>query len=529
MRKITAMTHFAFKPAFFFLILVLVLSACGGQSVSRPVVKLQVGEQLYEENIYQYCWPETSDNLVCDVDNVAYVQPLNKAHVGKDDLVKFVIEGAPAEPASFTATVLGGFDEMQDLKASDGVFDAALQDGLYRVRVDVEYADVEGQAAFVSYVFGLDIAGVVVLPPTPTPTNTPTVTPTPSPTPSSTPTHTPTNTPTPTNTHTPTPTTPASTDTPAPTDTPTVVTAEPSAEAGAPTAESDTSALGTAVTMTVGDLGEVTLRGTVMGLTADGEEVPLEGASVRYSHTSMARPEWASDGLTATDADGVFVFAPMMLHDTDQVTVQVEAEGYQPQTISQGGVEVYQSNGRFEFVLEPAETAASMTETPTAMPTVPPPTLAPTLTPPPTVAPAMLPPSATPTATFAETGMGTIPALTLSFAGRTYQPVGYEFCTRTPSGEQVCVKRPYEGVSEERIALLRGAAAQLYIDGPRPNEVSIEYLSDDGVPTGQPEVRTGDNVLLLTITPEAGSYIMTVHVVWPENEATYFLRVMVSD
>ncbi len=516
MRKFTSMTHLAFKPAFFLFILVLVLSACGGQaSVARPVVKLQVGDQLYEENIYQYCWPEAADNLVCDVDNVAYVQPLNKAHVGKEDTVKFVIEGAPSEPASFTATVLGGFDEVQDLKASDGVFDPALQDGLYRVRVDVEYADVEGQAAFVSYVFGLDIAGVVVLPPTPTPTNTPTVTPTPSPTPSATPTHTPTQTPTPTNTHTPTPSpVPTDTDTPAPTASPTVATSAPAAEGG--------EATGAPVTLAVGDLGEITLRGTVMGLNAAGQEVPIEGATVTYSHTSMARPEWADAGGTTTDADGAFVFAPMMLHDTDQVIVRAEAEGYQPQTIQRGGVDLYQSDGRLEFVLRSAEVGATP---PTETPMFAPPTLAPTLTP---LQPT-LPPSLTPTATFAETGMGTIPTLTLSFAGRVYQPVGYEFCTRTPSGEQVCVKRPYEGVSEERIALLRGTAAQLYIDGPRPDEVRIEYLSDDGVPTGQPEVRTGDNVLLLTITPEAGSYIMTVHVVWPENEATYFLRVKVTD
>ena len=521
MKKLTSMIYVVFQPAFFLFILVLILSACGGQaSVARPVVKLQVGDRLYEENIYQYCWPEASDNLVCDVDNVAYVQPLNKAHVGKEDTVKFVIEGAPSEPATFTATVLGGFDEVQDLKASGGVFDAALQDGLYRVRVDVEYPDVEGQPAFVSYVFGLDIAGVVVLPPTPTPTNTPTVTPTPSATPTFTPTLTSTATATPTETNTPTQTpTNTPTDTPEPTDTPTVATVPAATETVAPVAESTT--VEAPVTMSVGDLGEITLRGTVMGVNADGEEIPLAGATVRYSHASMARPEWAGEGMTVTDDTGAFVFAPMMLHDTDSVVVQAEAQGYQPETIRRGGIEVYQSGGRFAFVLRPAAEAVT---TPTEMPTLPPPTLAPTLTP---LPPSPIPPSAVPTASGEV--MSTIPTLTLSFAGRTYQPVGYEFCTRTPSGEQVCVKRPYENVSEERIPLFRGTAAQLYLDGPRPSEVRIEYLSDDGVPTGQPEVRTGDNVILLTITPEAGSYIMAVHVIWPENEATYYLRVSVSD
>ncbi len=517
MKTLTSMTHLTFKSAFFLFIFALILSACGGQtSPARPVVKLQVRDQLYEENIYQYCWPEAPDNLVCEVDNVAYVQPLNKAHVGKGDSVQFVIEGAPAEPTSFTATVLGGFDEVQDLKASGGAFDPALQDGLYRVRVDVEYADVEGQPAFVSYVFGLDIAGVVVLPPTPTPTNTPTSTPTPSPTlsptPSPSPTHTSTATSSPTATNTPTPQ-PSPTHTASPTATPPPLTAE-------------VSAVGTSVTMAVGDLGEVTLRGTVHGLGADGAQVPLEGATVSYSHTSTARPEWASTGMTTTDAAGAFTFAPMMLHDTDQVVVRAEAPGFQPQTLQLGGVEVYQSNGRLAIVLQPAAAQTSTQAPPTAAPTGPLPTRAPTLTPqPPTNTPTTLPP----TTPLAEVGVEGVPALTLSFAGRTYQPLGYEFCTRAPSGEQVCVKRPYEGGAEERVALLRGAAAQLHIDGPRPNEVHITYLSDDGVPTGQPEVRSGDNVLLLTVTPEPGSYIMSVRVVWAENEATYFLRVTVSD
>ena len=44
-----------------------------------------------------------------------------------------------------------------------------VEDNVYRVQVDVEYAEVEGQAAFISYVFGLNVAGVIVMPPTPTP------------------------------------------------------------------------------------------------------------------------------------------------------------------------------------------------------------------------------------------------------------------------------------------------------------------------------------------------------------------------
>jgi len=59
--------------------------------------------------------------------------------------------------------------------------------------------------------------------------------------------------------------------------------------------------------------------------------------------------------------------------------------------------------------------------------------------------------------------------------------------------------------------------------------VRIEYLTDTGIPTGQPENRPGDNMILFIVTPEPGSYIMAVQVVWSGYEATYFFRVSVSD
>ena len=59
-------------------ILILSLSACGGGSdvVKRPVVRLQVGDQTYAENVYSYCWPEAADNIACDVDETSLIQPI---------------------------------------------------------------------------------------------------------------------------------------------------------------------------------------------------------------------------------------------------------------------------------------------------------------------------------------------------------------------------------------------------------------------------------------------------------------------
>jgi hypothetical protein len=145
-------------------------------------------------------------------------------------------------------------------------------------------------------------------------------------------------------------------------------------------------------------------------------------------------------------------------------------------------------------------------------------------TPPATLAPTVPPP---PAAT--ATPLPSAPALTLRFAGRDYTPVGYQFCQRAASGERVCVELPVAEPSQGRISLLRGSAAQIAIDGPRPSEVRIEYLTDDGIPTGQPETRAGDNTVLFTITPEPGTYILSIRVTWATDDVTYFFRVSVSD
>ncbi|MEL7674639.1 MAG: hypothetical protein AAGU78_12940, partial [Chloroflexota bacterium] len=79
-----------------------------------------------------------------------------------------------------------------------------------------------------------------------------------------------------------------------------------------------------------------------------------------------------------------------------------------------------------------------------------------------------------------------------------------------------------------RLALMRGAAAQLLIAGGRPSSVHIEYLTDTGVKTGQPEDRPGDNTILFTVLPEPGPYILAVTVTWDAQQVTYYFRVAVS-
>lgn len=501
---------------FLFLILlgalILALSACGdegSEAAARPVVRLQVNNQTYEENVYSYCWPESADDLECDIDAVALVQPLRNVPVSAGDSVQFVLDSGAGTPARFTATLLG-FDDVRDLgTGSVAAYPIELEDDLYRVRVDAEYDDVQGQPAYVSYVFGLAVAGVVV--PTPTPTVPPTETPLPTPTPA------PTLTPEPTATSAPPPT-----ETPLPeatevetalegaqpaeatAESETAPTAETAAEGeaeqpteAAPTETAEPAFTAPAATpepVPTGDLGELLLVGTVR-VTDTGTTLPVVGATVRYEHNSLALPERSSDGSTLTGLQGQFNIGPLVLHDTDTVTVSAFAPGYEIQAHELTGLEVWQAGGLIEFVLVPVPSAREGDSA--ARPVTP--------------------------------STSAVPPLALVVAGRLHVPVGLQYCEQAAGGERTCTELPAPEGSTERLGLLRGSAAQLRIGGGRPTSVRVEYLTDTGIPTGQPENRPGDNVVLFIISPEPGSYIMAVRVTWTGYEATYFFRVSISD
>jgi hypothetical protein len=585
---------------------VAVISACGGDDsdvVQRPVVRLQVGGQVYEEAPFSYCWPDAPDDLACDYNAVLGIQPANIARVTAGDEIRFIIDGEDAgTPSHFTATLLG-YDEVADLGSGpESVYEMELPDDNYRVRVDIEYDDIEGYASHVSYVFGLEFAGVVVIVPTPTPTATFT----PTSTPTSTATATPTNTPTPTDTPSPTPVGPPVVEALAEG---TNVRAEPDVESGrlgvmvmgetyavigkssgwyqiqfpdspsgngwvleqlvefsgemAAVPELDLASIPTldpatvvaqetAVAMALagpvatdtpgamtasdtpqpvatytlipsgpsaaetptppvaipGDLGERTITGNVR-MSQAGALVGVAGVEVQYAHSSIVYPDRASQGTTFTDANGRYAFdTPIILHDTHQVQVRIASPQYEPLSIQRTGLATYNSAAVFDFVLtpasQPAATAASSAQL---------------LTNTPGPATGMVTPS----------GAESAPVLRLNLGGRSYRPVGYRFCERIQSGERLCIELPVADGELDRITLPRGSDAQLVIDGMRPIEIRIEYLTDNGIATGQPETRAGDNILLFTVTPQPGSYILAVRVTWQENDATYFFRVVVVD
>jgi hypothetical protein len=478
--------------------LALALSACGGEepdTVARPVVRLQVNDQLFEENTYSYCWPESADNLECDLDAVALVQPLRNVPVGEGDAVQFVLDGGAGAPSRFTATLLG-FDDVRDLGTGTvAEYPIALEDNLYRVRVDAEYDDVEGHPAYVSYVFGLAVAGVVA--PTPTPMPLPTETPLPTPTLAPTLTPQPTSTPLPSPTAEPTPAPePTATPTPSPEAAEDEEPPEPEGETAAETAvaPAETPAPEPAAAEGVGAL---LLVGTVR-VSDRGVTLPVVGATVYYVHESTIAPEETVSGATLTGGQGQFNIGPLTLRETDSLTIKAFAPGYETQVLELTGDETWASGGVIEFVLVPAPSPAREAGV------------------------ALLP-------GIGAAAPGPVPLLNLIVAGRAHIPVGLRFCQQPADGAPSCVELPAPDSPTERLSLLRGSTAQLRIGGGRPSSVRIEYLTDTGIPTGQPENRPGDNMILFIVTPEPGSYIMAVQVVWSGYEATYFFRVSVSD
>lgn len=76
----------------------------------------------------------------------------------------------------------------------------------------------------------------------------------------------------------------------------------------------------------VGDLGWGSVYGRITnGATND----PIDGATVRCEHFSYTSP-YLCNGITTTNSDGIYAFTTVFFHDTDRITLIVEAPGYIP-------------------------------------------------------------------------------------------------------------------------------------------------------------------------------------------------------
>lgn len=501
-------------------IIALMLTACGGGDATvdqGPVIKLVVGDQTYEAKPYFYCWPQSADDTQCDLNEAIKHQPEQIAQVNATDEVRFVIDGESQAPTSFVAHLLDGSQAVQNLgTGQEAVYNAAYEDGLYRVQIDVEYADIDGQPANVSYVYGLQISGkVVVVVPTATPTALPTAIPTATTTPTVTPTTTPTSTPE-----------------------PTVIPT--SANPALAEARSEHTALFAGPGDDTGRIGIIEPGDPYAVVGRSGDWVQLEYAGSPNNLAWVLRDDIETKGNLDSVVEVNPAEVPTMAANVlnPQLTAVAMAQEQQsaattpPEMTAPPEVTTQESTALPVATTTPQAAAAlpivtataiaTATATPFTIATAQPTEAAASATPIPPVVTAVV------QQTLPKPLPEEVPAMALVVGGRVYSPLGYRYCQRAASGERACIELPTDAANTQRFTLFRGDAAQLQIIGERPNEVRIEYLTDTGIATGQPETRAGDNLVLFVISPEAGSYIMSVRFTWPSKEATYFFRVAIS-
>ncbi len=148
-------------------VLALGISACGEREAridTGPQVRLKVGDATYAEPVYSYCWPQTDENVACDVNLAARAQPARLAPVAPGEPISFDVGETEQDPQAITVTLLDGPGGQTHLAASStgATFTSPTEPGQYRVQIDVQYAEVSGSEAYVSYVFGLDVQAVAV-------------------------------------------------------------------------------------------------------------------------------------------------------------------------------------------------------------------------------------------------------------------------------------------------------------------------------------------------------------------------------
>ncbi len=74
-----------------------------------------------------------------------------------------------------------------------------------------------------------------------------------------------------------------------------------------------------------GDLGP----GSVHGKLTDAlSGLPIQNASIQCQHHSYTSPQ-PCQGTTTSDENGEFAFEPVFFHDTDQIILTIQADGYQ--------------------------------------------------------------------------------------------------------------------------------------------------------------------------------------------------------
>ncbi len=475
---------------FALLLFTLILTACGGGEdftpPDQPNLSLQAGEQSDGGLRTVACWPKGEKNVSCEFTNdTASPSTALTVQGGQAVIVAIANPEGVALPnqvviASRETDAAGApLFTMQIDPAQTTEFVLALPNGRYLLDVTAYYADIEGSSATVSNVFAVDVGQAVAVNPTPEATDAATLEATPEVTDVATEAATPE----------------ATEATPEATEEATVE-ATPEATEATPEATEETGTSGGSETETPAATEE-----TVEPTAEATEPVATAEAATPEATESVTTPE-PTEAVTTPEATELVTETPVT--PTAPVATTPAAT---------------------EEAAAPTETPTEVaTEAPTATPTeevtevAAPPTNTATPTPSPT----------TPVAPTATLAVDAPPAVALRVSGRNYQPVGYDYCRPNASNELECVKQPFTSTGTTTIRAARNAAANIRIDGSRPTSIEINYLSRDTLQPIASETRVGDNVVLFNLGVAAGSYILSVEIIWPDDvSVTYYFQLQV--
>jgi len=111
----------------------------------------------------------------------------------------------------------------------------------------------------------------------------------------------------------------------------------------------------------VGDLGWGSVHGRIIDRVSN---LPIEGATVKCEHFSYTSP-YLCNGITTTNADGIYAFTGVFFHDTDRITLFVEAPGFDPLRFEQAFFTRPEFHADLGLILTSADTTPTPTSTPT--------------------------------------------------------------------------------------------------------------------------------------------------------------------
>lgn len=480
----------------------------------RPVIKINVGAQTIQENIYSYCWPLAAGNNQCNF--VLQPTPANTLQVESGQAITILLENSPGDPSSLTATVSNrdGVQTFNLQAAQQAIFEEALPEGENILQIDAQYANVAGVPAYVSFRFRLEVflpsgSGETLAPTQEgfveaTPTSTPTAAAAQA-TPEATEEalESPTVEPTPTKKPTEKPTEEVALATEAPTEEAAVIATEEAAvtpESLATEALTEEAAVVTTEEVTEVPTEEAATEEPTPTKTPTKEPSPT---ATRVPSDTPTATLTALPTLTATPTPTATFTLTATPAPVESVTSTTVPLGGAPPTERPTSTTVPLA-GQGPTALPPTETLP-LTATPlpssTATP-LPPPTLA------------IVPPSEP-------------PLVRLYFAGQTYAPAGVNFCQTSAAGQRICVDNPLPS-DGQTITLLQGFAAQFQLgDSPRPAQIDFAFLNTNTLAVVQQASRAGDRLVLFNIDAPLGTYFLRLSINWGSATAQYFFRVRV--